>query len=416
MAVLTALAFTPTPLTSRRPTMRRPLRSMCLLPLAATALLGSGAAVAQARTPRLPPVYHIWSIRGVDLDVGFTNEWYSLVKGGLDEGTDTLTNVDFVLNIDTAESLLWQNGRFMLYVLGNNGSKPSQRTGDLQYASNLEAVDTIKLQEAWYEHTLPEWQSSLLLGMHDLNRDFYVLNYGNLFFNSSFAIGADITQVSLSTFPFSSLGIRYSFMPEGGQYLHVAMYDGVPGDPEHPGSAHVQFNPGDGAFTIVEGGLITDEKRYAKLGFGAWHHTAEYADFSDTVRDDNMGAYVIAESELWQSRRAFHVGGFVQMGFAKEDRNQVARYAGAGLNFFGMIPSRPNDVAGIAVAQARNGDHIMAFDTTLVRAETAIEVSYLFSPLSWLILQPDLQYIVDPGGNVETKDAVVASMRMELAF
>lgn len=385
--------------------------------VAAMAALSTAPAIAQDRSvPRLPPVYHMWSSRGVDLDFSFTNEWYSLVKGGLEEGSDTLTNLDLVLTVDTAESLLWENGHFLFYVLANNGGNPTTRTGDLQAASNIETNDTVKLYEAWYEHALPDWQSSVLFGMHDLNRDFYVLEYAGLFFNSSFGIGPDTSQVSPSIFSTTSLGVRYSFTPEGGQYLHVAVYDGIPGDPDDPEGTHVQFNDGDGAFAIVEGGLIASDSRYAKLGFGAWHHSAEFADFSETTRDDNIGAYLIAESQLWESRGALSVGGFAQMGFAKEDRNQVARYAGLGLNLTGLVPGRPDDVAGIAVAHARNGDHIMAFDTTLVRAETAIEVSYLFSPLSWLTLQPDLQYIVDTGSSATTKDAIVASMRMEFAF
>jgi porin len=271
------------------------------------------------------------------------------------------------------------------------------------------------MYEAWYEHTLPELQSSVLFGMHDLNRDFYALDFASLFFNSSFGIGPDVSQSIPSIFPTTSLGLRYSFVPMTGHYLHAAVYDGIPGDPDDTEGTHMQFNEGDGAFSIVEGGLVSTDDRFTKLGLGIWHHTARFEDFSGTWRDDNSGAYMIAQSELWQSRR-LQIGGFLQLGFAREDRNQTARYQGAGLNVAGLVPGRPDDVAGIAVARARNGDEVLAFDATLVRAETAIEVSYLFSPLPWLTLQPDLQYIVDTGSSAVTKDAVVASMRLELAF
>jgi porin len=391
------------------------LSSPALL-LAFAALVAVEPATAQQPDFRIPAVEHGWSNRGIDVEFAVTNEWYSLLKGGLDTGSDTLSNRDLLLTVDTADSLMWENGRFLFYVLGNDGGDPTRRTGDLQAASNIETSDTMKLYEAWYEHVLPDWQSSVMLGMHDLNRDFYALEFGGLFFNSSFGIGPDVSQTIPSIFPTAAPGLRYSFLPESGHYLHAAVYDGIVGDPDNAEGTHVQFNDGDGAFSIVEGGFISSEQGYAKLGMGLWHHSAEFIDFSETPRDDNMGAYLIAESQLWRSQRGVQVGGFVQLGFAKEDRNQVVRYQGVGLNFAGLVPGRPDDVAGIAVAHARNGDHIMVFDSTLVRAETAIEVSYLFSPLRWLTLQPDLQYIVDTGSSSLTRDAVVASMRMQLAF
>ena len=46
---------------------------------------------------------------------------------------------------------LEERGRVFFYGLGNHGGRPSENVGDLQIVSNIEAPDTWKLYEAWFE-------------------------------------------------------------------------------------------------------------------------------------------------------------------------------------------------------------------------------------------------------------------------
>jgi porin len=50
------------------------------------------------------------------------------------------------------------------------------------------------------------------------------------------------------------------------------------------------------------------------------------------------------------------------------------------------------------------------------RAETAIEWSYEMPLAGWLTLQPNLQYIVNPGGDSSIDDAVVAGLRFAVGY
>ncbi len=96
--------------------------------------------------------------------------------------------------------------------------------GDLQTASNIEAPDHFLLQEAWYEQQFADGMLSLLFGLHDLNSEFYVSDYGSLFLNSSFGIGPDMTvNVPLSIFPRAGLAVRARIAPTLQSYLQAAI-------------------------------------------------------------------------------------------------------------------------------------------------------------------------------------------------
>jgi porin len=49
-------------------------------------------------------------------------------------------------------------------------------------------------------------------------------------------------------------------------------------------------------------------------------------------------------------------------------------------------------------------------------AEVAIELSYRAQITPWLALQPDLQYIVNPGFDGSVDDALAIGVRAEIAF
>jgi porin len=50
------------------------------------------------------------------------------------------------------------------------------------------------------------------------------------------------------------------------------------------------------------------------------------------------------------------------------------------------------------------------------RAETAIELSYARKLLPGLIVQPDLQYVINPGWEPARRDALVAGVRFRLSW
>jgi porin len=115
------------------------------------------------------------------------------------------------------------------------------------------------------------------------------------------------------------------------------------------------------------------------------------------------------------------------------DRNPINFYADDGLVYKGLIPRRPDDKIGIAAMFARVGDNARGLDADTAffssnpffpvrSSEAVIEMMYQAQIKPWWMLQPDLQYVINPGGGVLNSDgslrrnALVIGVRSFLSF
>jgi porin len=106
---------------------------------------------------------------------------------------------------------------------------------------------------------------------------------------------------------------------------------------------------------------------------------------------------------------------FVQLGLGDGRVNQVGSYVGAGLTLTGPVRRRAKDVVGFGVAAARNGSHFVSAQAALgvvAAGETAIELTYVAQFGAWLTVQPDVQYVLSPGGTRATLNALVPGLRI----
>jgi porin len=87
-----------------------------------------------------------------------------------------------------------------------------------------------------------------------------------------------------------------------------------------------------------------------------------------------------------------------------------------------MFRNRPGDALAIGFAYTNISDKVSAFDVDfgepVVRNyEALIEICYTFEVKPGWSIQPDFQYIFQPGGNVAgQKDATVVGARTSITF
>ncbi|MDQ6953722.1 MAG: carbohydrate porin [Mariprofundaceae bacterium] len=208
---------------------------------------------------------------GMSIEAVYTGEFArnftaNKVTGNGQTKTIYHTNTDITLTIDTEKLGLWSGGTLFIYGLGNTGASPSAYTGDLQTYSNIDAPNNWLVYEAWYEQQFGS-VASLLVGLHDLNSEFYNSDYGSLFLQSSFGIGPEMSgNVPLSIFPKAGLAGRLKITPSEHSYIQAAVYDGNP--------ATRGFKAGEGKMYIAESGISSETGTY-KVGY--WKHTAAVA-------------------------------------------------------------------------------------------------------------------------------------------
>tara|TARA_B100000614_G_scaffold216847_1_gene201833 strand:+ start:300 stop:728 length:429 start_codon:yes stop_codon:yes gene_type:complete len=141
---------------------------------------------------------------------------------------------------------------------------------------------------------------------------------------------------------------------------------------------------------------------------------------------------------VWQEAGAEDQGlsMFLRLGATPEDRNLVSFYADAGMAYKGPFDGRDDDVVGIAFGYAQISDDASDLDRDNILLngvnnpvrdyEAVLELTYFAQITPWWSLQPDIQFIFHPGGNVADPndptgvraidDAVVAGLRTTISF
>lgn len=336
-----------------------------------------------------------------------------------------LSNFDLTFDIDAEKLLKLPNTTFFLYLLGNKGQSPSEFAGDAQTLSNIDAPDDFKLYEIWIRHVLFNEKISMLAGLYDLNSEFDVINTGGLFVNSSHGIGADFAQSGTngpSIFPTTSLGLRLCYH-ENNFVFRTAVWDGVAGDPERPKGTHVRLAATDGVLVSNELGYHIDSPNafeYPSLRFilGSWFYTQKASHLSEIGFERNWGVYTFVEKTLLTEAAdpAQGLSFFMRMGMANKNVNQFSFYNGGGLVYVGPFASREKDRLGLAFACAHNSPVFRNLVPETKGNEFVSELTYQMPVNTFLTVQPDIQYIVNPGAVGNVKNALVPGFRFELAF
>lgn len=358
----------------------------------------------------------------VELGAAYTGDVMRNVDGGIRTGGTYLDNLDITLAVDGER--LWGATGLELYAhaLYNNSSTFSDRyVGDAFIVSSIDTDRAIRLYEAWVQWTFGRDAAlSVKTGLYDLNSEFDTTPARGLFVNSVYGIGQDFAQTGQngpSIFPATALAIRGAWAVSETTQVKLAVLDGVPGDPDDPSRTRIDLSSEDGA--LIAGEFTTARGRMTQLTVGYWRYTADFEDLLETDplgaprrRDDNQGAYITAEFALTDSAAAF-----VRAGIANRHVNAFDRFYAAGAAWNGPL-ANSDDQLGIAISAARASQSFRASAGpagSIDSHEYNVELTWRIPVTDWLTLQPDVQYIVNPGLDASLRDSLVLGLRFELA-
>lgn len=402
--------------------------------LAALQALLSSAALAHVEPPPeniAPAEQSADETPAITLSVVYTADIWRNARGGVRMGWRYLDNLDVALTVDAERALGWDGATVFLYGLYNNGrSLSDDLVGDVQVISNIDAgVRAARLYEAWIEQRLMDDRLSLRAGLYDLNSEFDTTESGGLFLNSSHGIGPDFSQTGEngpSIFPATSLALRAEYRFSDNWLVRAAVLDGVPGDPERPRRTTIKLGDGDGALLVGEANYLDDR---TKVAVGVWRYTARFEDIlrsqlggQPVERSGNDGAYMLVERKLASETgdRDQGLSAWLRLGVADARFNAVGRYVGGGLVYTGPFEGRDEDQLGLALGRVRFGSpyrHVAELGgESLGTHETNVELTYRMPLTPRLTLQPDVQYVINPGGVPGRSDAVVVGLRTEAGF
>jgi carbohydrate-selective porin OprB len=82
----------------------------------------------------------------------------------------------------------------------------------------------------------------------------------------------------------------------------------------------------------------------------------------------------------------------------------------------GWIPSRAEGQFGIGFTQAHNSDKYMTTSPTSDRNEYGFELYYRDTVANGIVLQPDFQYIINPGSTAGVDNATILGLRTDISL
>ncbi|SUS03254.1 Porin [uncultured Defluviicoccus sp.] len=346
-----------------------------------------------------------------------------VLAGGDSKAGRLLDNLEATAEISLEDLFGWTGGKVYGHLLSNSGRAPNDIAGTLQGVDNIEvARPRAKVYQLWFEQAFADGRGSVLTGLYDLNSEFYQTETAGLLIAPAFGIGSELAATGPngpSIFPSTALALRGRWEVTEGNEIQGAVLNASAGVLGDPGGVDLSFD--NGALLIgewVHSGDVT-------VRFGAWGYT----DDQDDIRDvDTFGApllrkahgvYASVEGEIAKFGGST-VSAFVRAGTSEGHTTPYAGGWQAGMLVLAPFESRPDSSFSFGLNQgltnSRERANFRDAGGTPSTGESAIEITYADKITENLTLQPDLQFIRDPGADKGRDDVVVATLRATLEY
>ena len=357
---------------------------------------------------------------GIEYNGSITMDWSKNFHGGFGtNGTafrhlldiNALFKLEKVIGLEDTDVFIdFQN------INGENGSESD--VGDFQFFSNIDGEGRTQIAELWLEKRLLEDRLRIKIGKVEVNYEFAYVENGLEFVHSS--PGYSPTILGIPSYPDPATSVNVFIYPSEF-YLGAGVYDGSLQERIPTGSRGPKTfldDPSD-LFLIGEAGLSwhtsENDPFPGRLGLGVWHHTGDFQQFDSRQESGTEGVYLLLDQTIAEQNLSDNdsreVKLFLQFGYADDEVSESNFHTGGGITLSGFVPRREYDEVGVM------GSYIhFSNEAGFVESyEFAIETFYKLHLNHYFALKPDLQFIINPGGE-GLNDALVGLLRIEVAF
>jgi porin len=290
------------------------------------------------------------------------------------------------------------------------------------------------------------------LGQQSVDQEFMTSQYSALYVNTVMGWPM-VPSVDLfaggPAYPLSSLGVRGKVQPIPSVTLLGGVFnDNPPGGPFNDDSqirgaekSGTKFNLNTGTFFIAEVQYAINQPAMGDLAhvdetpglpgtykLGMWYDTARFSDqrFDNTglsladpassgvarTHSGNFSVYGVVDQMVWRPdfQSPQSVGVFARLMGAPSDRNLVDFSVNAGVNLKAPFAGRDDDTVGLGYGLAnvsgrasdldRDSNSLAAAGIPVRSKEQFIELTYQYQAAAWWQIQPDFQYVFNPGAGI----------------
>lgn len=381
--------------------------------------------------------------------------WNTL--GGASAGNADDGVLQIGLDADMKKLIGLEGGTFHTSWLWTYGSNINGNVANAFSVSAFSANPAFRCYELWYQQSFAGSLVSLRGGLLAIDNEFTLSDTAGLFVNSSFGL-ANLGTFNLANsgpqFPMATPGVRLEVDPTDWLMLHTVFAQANPfTQQQNQNNFNWNFGPSGGLLNVTEAVakwksiLSSQLPGTAKAGFWIQNGPAPtLPDSYELAAPGNVqystGFYAVADQALYRPHGNGHgdsfpavgdavvpepsdsapqgLNAFGRVGFTPQPDNPMSLFADGDLVYTGLIPGRKADRLGAAFAygQVSSGYRSLAAQQDIPGAsfEAVSELTYSIQVTPAVTLQPDLQYVLHPGGTQQYGNALVAGFRATVAF
>lgn len=412
-----------------------------------------------------------WKDQGLDLTAQSVNDMLWNTTGGASAGSACQGLLQVGAEIDTEKAIGLPGGTFNTTWLWLYGRNPSDYVGDVNGVSGITGNPGLRCYQLWYEQNLAiagiDDAVSLRGGLLGLDAEFCYPETALLFLNGTFGMPALMSQnlvYSGPQYPMATPGIRLAVRPVSWLTLRSSFSQANPfSQSENLHNFNWNFGPSGGLLSMNEAearweSLLKERKLpgSAKAGFFIQSGQSPVApDELSFGPPDSLqyctGFYGIIDQMLYRAPGQDEalsknpvtgksvvdgkgtdgkspaseapvrgLNSWLRFGFCPQSYNPLSIYTDGGLVYTGLIPGRKEDKTGIAFCYGQVSSGYMNLGNAQgipdPSFEAVIEFTHSIRLAPAIALQPDIQYVLHPGGSRQYGNALVAGFRAVVDF
>lgn len=376
--------------------------------------------------------------RGLSINLSVTTSFEINTKGGVQtrHAHSFPGRYDLEFTLDTGAAGLWPGGTLYARAEGGWSESVSARgyVGDLfgvDYNGTFNTNQEILLAELWYEQVFFDEKLRFRIGRMAPGNDFDTNAYANdsttQFMNTALVNSPNLPG-AFYQYP---LGMQLVLTPCKWFYAAAGVFDAQIDSIET--GFETAFHGDAWTMSLYELGLTPTWKTPwgdlpGHYRVGLWYDPQTkpqyYNDLNGRrrtvpMRSDDLGFYSSFDQMLFRENPSSEgdeqgLGVFARYSYARADVNTIEHAWSCGGQYLGLIPTRDADVLGFGVAQGSLSKGLR-YEGGEPNRETVLELYYNCQLLPWLSFTPDMQWILNPGGE-NGRDAFVIGFRFQAIF
>ena len=402
---------------------------------------------------------------GVTLTILENVEALGNLSGGVKQSLEPKGLTTVTLQMDTEKAFGFKGGTLNVSGLQVYGGQLNEdNLLVLQTVSDIDAPEGVRLWELWYQQKFGD-KFDVKIGEQSLDEEFIIAPTGNALFINGVSGWPGLPTVDLPgggpVYPLAALGVRGRAQLTDRVTVLAGVFNGSPIPFDSPNTP--RSNPHGVSFPVDTGTLAIAELQYAYgssaqgkanadsplpgiYKIGAWYDSYKFNDQqTDTIGrplasplsngmpatpHGDFSLYGVMDQMIWRSKdnsnRSLNVF-FRPMFTPYQDRNLVSASINAGLGLHAPLPGRDNDAFGVEMGTVWASSGASGFDrqmqvfqpsvyTPIRSSETFLEATYQFQALPAWVIQPDVQYFINPGLGIANPDAPTQRIKNEFVL